>query len=557
VHVTCAVWTPEVKFGNAKALSPSEGIPLIHRSRYNEQCKVCKKKKQGACVSCHACSMPVHVECAHHAGYTLGFEITPVKGSRRDQSRIVNINGVTGAMSAHVWCKEHTPTKTTVYRMHEIVDETGMTALQLYAQTFKQADLALTGCARKANQITVASKMSTSPTSTVAPQNRRASLTSTVNGDYEPAGLSALQPSGKVCLTCGIDVSPKWHPIDQAQERELTNGYFGNLGSEAQKFVEQRSFQCHKCRKTGRQPVVHSQPVKESPPPPEPARQASQAAAATMLPVVHAEEPRLSKGPLGWPPAPGPSPGVQAPILQAPAPNPVAHPVGPPAVLAQPVAPPPLPMTIAPRAPPIQPPPSYGPPPRPFDWHRPPTGHVPPPLHPSRDVNGRLSPPPSSIPPLAPPNHLRPPAMSMSHPAAQSPPTSHMAQPSFVNGMPPSPHRLSGPPPPPLNGGPYHHHAHLPADLRSHHMVMNPIPPVVSGAPPPQEPSPPLNYLRQWGHQSSHHHGGPHHHGSPPPPPPPLRDTGSSGHPPGPSHQRENRPATGASTNPSLRNLLS
>jgi hypothetical protein len=54
VHVTCAVFTPEVKFGNAKALEPSEGIPSISPARYDEVCKVCKLKS-GACVSCHSC----------------------------------------------------------------------------------------------------------------------------------------------------------------------------------------------------------------------------------------------------------------------------------------------------------------------------------------------------------------------------------------------------------------------------------------------------------------------------------------------------------------------
>ncbi|EHL01229.1 putative SANT domain-containing protein 2 [Glarea lozoyensis 74030] len=39
VHVTCAVFTPEVKFGNAKALEPSEGIPSIPSSRYEDVCK--------------------------------------------------------------------------------------------------------------------------------------------------------------------------------------------------------------------------------------------------------------------------------------------------------------------------------------------------------------------------------------------------------------------------------------------------------------------------------------------------------------------------------------
>lgn len=57
VHVTCAVWTPEVKFGNAKALEPSEGIPSIPRSRYDETCQVCSQRS-GACAFCHQCRVP-------------------------------------------------------------------------------------------------------------------------------------------------------------------------------------------------------------------------------------------------------------------------------------------------------------------------------------------------------------------------------------------------------------------------------------------------------------------------------------------------------------------
>src|ERR1700722_11874175 len=95
----------------------------------------------------------VHVECAHQHGYILGFDIAPVKGSRRDQFNIVSINGEAGTMAAAIWCKEHAPTKTIVYRMHDIVDDTGLNALQLYVQNFKQADLALTGTVRKATLV--------------------------------------------------------------------------------------------------------------------------------------------------------------------------------------------------------------------------------------------------------------------------------------------------------------------------------------------------------------------------------------------------------------------
>ena len=57
VHVSCAVWTPEVKFGNAKALEPSEGIPSIPRSRYEEICQACNQTG-GACIACHQCRIP-------------------------------------------------------------------------------------------------------------------------------------------------------------------------------------------------------------------------------------------------------------------------------------------------------------------------------------------------------------------------------------------------------------------------------------------------------------------------------------------------------------------
>lgn len=56
VHVTCAVWTPEVKFGNARALEPSEGIPSIPRARYDEPCQVCNDTR-GATIGCHQCRL--------------------------------------------------------------------------------------------------------------------------------------------------------------------------------------------------------------------------------------------------------------------------------------------------------------------------------------------------------------------------------------------------------------------------------------------------------------------------------------------------------------------
>ncbi|KFY45998.1 hypothetical protein V494_00656, partial [Pseudogymnoascus sp. VKM F-4513 (FW-928)] len=289
VHVTCAVWTPEVKFGHGKALERSEGIPTIPSARYDKTCKICKTN-EGACVACLTCRAPVHVECSHQAGYVLGFDISPVKGSRRDHVNIVNINGESGAMTAAVWCKDHCPTKTIVHRMHDIVDETGLNALQLYVQHFKQADLALTGTVRKATLVNQSTKISTVPMSSSAAPNRRASTTTIGHAakgstsNIKPEDIQATstaealkaptyRPSpAKACETCGVDVSPKWWPYPALPitgsgslkqqfhddiSKDLGNSISGNpkqqVALAAAALCERSSnsipelYQCHKC----------------------------------------------------------------------------------------------------------------------------------------------------------------------------------------------------------------------------------------------------------------------------------------------------------------------
>ncbi|RKF74041.1 putative bah domain-containing protein [Golovinomyces cichoracearum] len=220
VHVTCAVFTPEVKFGNAKALEPSEGIPSIPAAKYEETCKICRNNR-GACVSCRHCRTPVHVECAHQAGYVLGFDITPVKGSRRDQLNVVNIDDEVGTMSASIWCKDHVPNKTVVHRMHKIINKTGLNVLQFFVQNCKQADLTLTGTVRKATLIKLTTgaiaNSSASSSSSRLPSNPNGVPNSMQNtGIVEPKNEDfSFSNSGfakKSCVTCHIDVSPKWWP---------------------------------------------------------------------------------------------------------------------------------------------------------------------------------------------------------------------------------------------------------------------------------------------------------------------------------------------------------
>ena len=129
-------------------------------------------------------------------------------------------------MSAAVWCKEHVPTKTIVHQMYDIVDDAGLNALQLYVQKFKQADLTLTGTVRKATLVNQSTKVP-NPATAAPPSNRKASTTATTNGTTlasrgsishikleEGAADTASGGSTpeKKCITCNVDVSPKWWP---------------------------------------------------------------------------------------------------------------------------------------------------------------------------------------------------------------------------------------------------------------------------------------------------------------------------------------------------------
>ena len=132
-------------------------------------------------------------------------------------------------MSAAVWCKEHIPTRTVVHRLHDPANQSEedkeLNALQLYVQHFKQADLTLTGTVRKANLVNLAAKNLTAAIPTTN-ANRRQSTTTIPNGTSQRASSTenhaesgSLSRSGdKMCITCGIDVSPKWWPIDKDQE---------------------------------------------------------------------------------------------------------------------------------------------------------------------------------------------------------------------------------------------------------------------------------------------------------------------------------------------------
>lgn len=260
VHVYCAVWTPEIRFSNAKALEVAEGFQLIPAARHEAVCKLCKNKDhqnkvrsdKGACVNCFQCQTPFHVSCAFEAGYQFGFDVTPVKGSRKDQITTATLGAESGNLTPGIWCKEHV-VKTIIHPMHEIATDTGKTALQVYVENYKQADLTMTGTVRKAQlaqltkdkgqqaaQISAAISRRDSTAHSIAAAVKRGARTSTVSEtkleETDGSARNSEQrdsepPAEKRCVKCKIDVTPKWHAIERPPLPQFTTPVYAQRTS--------------------------------------------------------------------------------------------------------------------------------------------------------------------------------------------------------------------------------------------------------------------------------------------------------------------------------------
>ncbi|KAK9467533.1 hypothetical protein V1512DRAFT_261402 [Lipomyces arxii] len=172
VHVTCAVWTPEIKFTDSYAMSVAEGVPMIPKAKLIEICDICQTR-QGACINCAACQVPFHIGCAQKANYQFRFDTRPVKSTRRERVPVVKFGLETGSLTPLVWCPKHSLRKMLVHSMTEPSPANSLTdpsvtsliggglgpernVLNLYTQTYKQADLSLTGTVRLAQQTAAA-----------------------------------------------------------------------------------------------------------------------------------------------------------------------------------------------------------------------------------------------------------------------------------------------------------------------------------------------------------------------------------------------------------------
>ncbi|KAJ7931676.1 PHD-zinc-finger like domain-containing protein [Mycena leptocephala] len=153
-HVLCSVFIPELTFTDASRLRCVEGLSSISRHRWTTvcECSLCGDT-QGAVIRCSDCSKEYHASCAWRHGHKFGFEIQPVKSSRRETTITTTFKGESGCMNAIISCKEHDHSKRDIYGVCE-TNEGGETALQVYCQAYKQAPVGQAhGLLRKARRL--------------------------------------------------------------------------------------------------------------------------------------------------------------------------------------------------------------------------------------------------------------------------------------------------------------------------------------------------------------------------------------------------------------------
>ena len=463
MHVVCSVFTPWIQFRDAAHLDKAEGTLSVPRAKFDDVCGLCKMQ-MGVTVTCHWCPAAFHVTCAQKKGYPLGFDVTPVKGSRRDVISSVAFGRESGNVEAVIYCdacaKNASPN---LHPMDEELQKAAgraLNALQVYARNFKQADTSLTGTSRKAAIISSArpslqSVVTLNPRLTNGTSNAAASSASAsatrraspaaftvrceeLNDDGDRVvhleSSNVVEASSKQCGRCRITTSPRWYKdssLVNGQHRGPADVVMG--GTDA---ADKPRYLCHRC---------HMKKQQEPPPPrPEPA-----------IPIQR----ELSREPPHLAPQPSASPAWQP----APAPNgPPPHsdqwvPSRPALTAAPPVVanglsygpPPPAtgphPLPPHPQSPySSQPPPLY----RPNAYDAPPPHSVPPPM-PHPQASAPQPPPPLAYAARPPPPPVDPLGYT---PRGAPPPPHHHGSPGFatrpINGAPHSP-----PPPPTAYGG--------------------------------------------------------------------------------------------------------
>jgi len=220
-HVLCSVFTPETTFTDSSRLRLVEGLTAISRHRWLTRCSLCGDV-EGSVIRCSDCNKEYHVSCAWRHGHRFGFEIQPVKSSRRDTTITTTFKSEAGCMSAIVSCKDHDRTKRDIYDICE-TNEGGETALQVYCRAYKQAAVGQAhGLLRKARRLDQVLNIRTD--AVVNPPER--------------------SPLDRECHYCRCQFSPAFYPIPRYSGSHFLDDHHRYSPSPETELI---GWECHKC----------------------------------------------------------------------------------------------------------------------------------------------------------------------------------------------------------------------------------------------------------------------------------------------------------------------
>lgn len=238
VHVKCAMWCSDIKFGNVERLQPVEGVAsVLTKTSSKKVCKYCQNSTlTGAVVECFGgCGSSFHVSCAEQAGCQ--FWIHTIEAGNQTG---VKFNGKTVKCQPIILCGSGDDKTDHIFfqkgvkleKVSSIDAATGKTILQLFNEAYKQSgNKELTGTRRVAHLYHEASKVVWGadnkgsefiPTSSSGIVSSRESCYRTTSGSVSaPLVTSSTTPVDKIsttliksdnrrCINCGINNSPFW-----------------------------------------------------------------------------------------------------------------------------------------------------------------------------------------------------------------------------------------------------------------------------------------------------------------------------------------------------------
>ena len=76
VHLSCALWNPNIEIGNYEEKKDIKNIDRIEYCKFNDLCNICNKKFYGPCLKCNCdtCNFYFHPECARINHYCMEIE---------------------------------------------------------------------------------------------------------------------------------------------------------------------------------------------------------------------------------------------------------------------------------------------------------------------------------------------------------------------------------------------------------------------------------------------------------------------------------------------------